>query len=436
MTLPRAPERGEAEAVDLDDLVAELDHHLAATDAFLARRRATETAGRQPVHTVYVPAYRASAGVVPEWGALARQVLEEHAPEPDTLLDLLDLDAMRPPVARGPRPTDLGAQVHARVLAKLDREPVEDLRVDFEDGYGTRPDDEEDAAAGEAAAALARARDDQVLGPACGVRVKSLEQTARPRALRTLDLVLGGLADRGGLPAGFVVTWPKVSDVAQVEAAAHVCEGMERRHGLPAGALRFEAQIETPPAVLGADGSATVARLVHVGDGRLTGLHFGTYDYGAALGVPPAWQGSDHPVADFAKSVLQVVTAGTGVRVADGSTNVLPVGERAEVHAAWRLHARLVRRALAGGLVQGWDMHPGHLVTRYAATYAFYREGLADAVARLSAYVDRRESGVLDEPATAVALAGFLLRGLDCGAVDEDETGPLDRATLATLAQR
>ena len=91
------------------------------------------------------------------------------------------------------------------------------------------------------------------------------------------------------------------------------------------------------------------------------------------------------------------------------------------MHAAWRLHAGLVRRALERGFYQGWDLHPAQLVTRYAATYAFFRAALPAAAARLAAYLDRTDGGVLDEPATAQALASVVLRGLDCGAVDEDE---------------
>src|SRR5690606_38351443 len=83
-----------------------------------------------------------------------------------------------------------------------------------------------------------------------------------------------------------------------------------------------------------------------------------------------------------------------------------------------RLHARLVRRSLERGFYRGWDLHPAQLPTRYAATYEFFRSGSAAAADRLSAYLRRRSGGVLDEPATARALAGFLLRGLDCGAVD------------------
>ena len=237
--------------------------------------------------------------------------------------------------------------------------------------------------------------------------------------MRSLDLVLGALG--GTLPPGFVVTLPKVTSVDQVEAMVLLCERLESAHGFPAGSLRFEVQVETPQAVLGADGTATVARVVHAADGRCTGLHYGTYDYSASLGVAAAHQAMDHPVADHAKAVMQVAAAQTGVRVSDGSTNVLPLGDREQVEAAWALHARLVRRSLERGLYQGWDLHPAQLPTRYLATFAFYRSGLTAAATRLRNYLDRRSGGVLDEPATAFALAGFLLRGLDCGALDAAE---------------
>jgi hypothetical protein len=179
--------------------------------------------------------------------------------------------------------------------------------------------------------------------------------------------------------------------------------------------------------------------MVHVAGPRLIGLHYGTYDYSAALGIAAGYQASDHPAADFAKQVMQVAVAGTGAHAVDGSTNVLPVGPREQVHAAWQLHGRLVRRALHRGFYQGWDLHPAQLVTRYVATYAFFRAALPAAAARLSAYLDRADAGVLDEPATARALATVVLRGLDCGAVDDAEVravGGPERGELARLAGR
>jgi hypothetical protein len=233
-----------------------------------------------------------------------------------------------------------------------------------------------------------------------------------------------------------VVTLPKVTDVEQVRAFLPVADALDDAHGVR---IDLELQIETPQAVLGPDGTATAARLVHAAGPRLIGLHYGTYDYSAALGIAAAHQAADHPAADFAKHVVQVAVAGTGVHAVDGSTNVLPIGPREQVHAAWRLHAGLVRRALERGFYQGWDLHPAQLVTRYTATYAFFRAALPAAAGRLAAYLDRGASGVLDEPATARALAAVVLRGLDCGAVDEAEVreaGGPRRADLDKLAGR
>jgi citrate lyase beta subunit len=250
-----------------------------------------------------------------------------------------------------------------------------------------------------------------------------------------VDLFLGALAGRRG-PATAVVTLPKVTDVDQVRAFLTVLEALEAAHGV---ALDLELQIETPQAVLGPDGTATLARMIHIAGPRLIGLHYGTYDYSAALGIAAAHQSADHPAADFAKQLMQVAVAGTGARAVDGSTNVLPVGSRDEVQAAWQLHAGLVRRALERGFYQGWDLHPAQLVTRYVATFAFYRGALPAAVERLAAYLDGSGAGVLDEPATARALATVLLRGLDCGAQEEEEVrrlGGPDRVALASLAGR
>jgi citrate lyase beta subunit len=221
-----------------------------------------------------------------------------------------------------------------------------------------------------------------------------------------------------------------------VRAFLPVLDALEAAHGV---AIDLELQVETPQAVLGADGAATLARMVHAAGPRLTGLHYGTYDYSAALGIAAAHQSSDHPAADFAKQLMQVAVAGTGARAVDGSTNVLPVGSREQVHDAWRLHAGLVRRALERGFYQGWDLHPAQLVTRYVATYAFFRAALPAATGRLAAYLDRTGAGILDEPATARALASVVVRGLDCGAVDVGEVaaaGGPDRTQLDTLVGR
>jgi citrate lyase beta subunit len=411
----------------LDDLAAELDQRLATADAELLDRFPGDRGVRQPVHTVYVPGDRFDARTVETWGESARTVLAQHGRSVMELAEALEL-----------RPS-LAVEVYDRVRAKLDREPIEDLRIDFEDGYGNRPDEQEDAAVIAAARALAVTVKAGTAAPYHGLRIKSFEAPTRRRGLRTLDLFVGELAGADAITDGFVITLPKVTSVDQVSAMVTALDAVEAAHGIPAGSLRFEIQIETPQSILGPDGTALVARMIHAGGRRVTGLHYGTYDYSASLGVAAAYQSMEHPVADHAKAVMQVAAAGTGVFVSDGSTNVLPVGNRDQVRSAWRLHVRLVRRSLQRGIYQGWDLHPAQLPSRFVATYAFYREGLVAASERLRAYVHGGDSGYLDEPATAAALAAFVLRGLECGAVDATEVDKLigvEVEGLARLARR
>ncbi len=405
----RSEQLNNARAAFDGDFYDALDRRLGPVDETLLRRYPGDDGTRQPVHTVYVPADRFHAELTRDWGAQALALLDEHLPDAAALADVIAI------------PGELAVQVHPRVRAKLEAEPIEDLRIDFEDGYGAHPDAEEDAAAVGAAEALAAAATGGVAPPYAGIRVKSLEAATRRRGVRTLDLFLSRLAAAGRLPAGLVITLPKVTDTAQVSAFADVCAAWERAGNQPEGRLRFEIQVETPQAILDADGAASVARMIHAAPGRVSALHYGTYDYSAACGVAAAQQSLEHPVADHAKAVMQVAAAGTGVRLSDGSTNVLPVGDRQDVHAAWALHARLVRRSMERAYYQGWDLHPGHLVSRYAAMFAFYRAGFPAAADRLRAYLGKAESGVLDEPATAQAMAALLVRGLHSGALDERE---------------
>ncbi|MEW1754659.1 DUF6986 family protein [Streptomyces angustmyceticus] len=412
----------ESVATSLADTVREgIGAALAQVDADLARRYPGDPGTRQPVHTVYVPGDVFTAGTLRSWGDQALAALDAHAPDAGALAAVLGI------------PDALAADVHDRVRAKLTREPVEDLRIDFEDGYGPRPDAEEDEAAARAAALVAAAYRDGTAAPYMGIRMKCMEAAVRDRGIRTLDIFLTGLMAAGGLPDGLVLTLPKVTYAEQVTAMVRLLEAFEKAHGLEAGRIGFEIQIETTQSILGADGRATVARMIEAAEGRATSLHYGTFDYSASCGVSAAHQSLDHPVADHAKAVMQVAAAGTGVRLSDGSTNVLPVGPTEQVHAAWRLHHGLVRRSLARAYYQGWDMHPAHLPTRYAAVYAFYREGLEQAAARLAAYVAKAGGDVMDEPATAKALSGYLLRGLDCGAVDTAEVARLTGLTRADL---
>ncbi|GHH49973.1 DUF6986 family protein [Streptomyces candidus] len=408
-------------ATSLTGAVSEgISASLAPVDAELARRYPGDPGTRQPVHTVYVPGNLYEAGTLRSWGEQALAMLDEHAPDAASFAAVLGLDA------------SLADAVYDRVRAKLEREPIEDLRIDFEDGYGGTPADE-DADVARTARLVAEAYANGTAAPYMGIRMKCFEAAVRDRGIRTLDVFLSELMAAGGLPEGLVLTLPKVTYPEQVTAMVRLVEAFEKAHALDAGRIGFEIQIETSQSILGADGTATVARMIDAAEDRATGLHYGTFDYSACVGVSAAYQASDHPAADHAKAVMQVAAAGTGVRVSDGSTNVLPVGSTEKVHDAWRLHFGLTRRALARAYYQGWDMHPGHLPTRYAAVFAFYREGFEQAAARLAAYANQLGGDIADEPATAKALAGYLLRGIDCGALDTAEVARLTGLTRADL---
>nr|WP_267307075.1 HpcH/HpaI aldolase/citrate lyase family protein [Mycobacterium barrassiae] len=372
-------------------LHARIDELLAGVEADLDARYPGGDVD-QPVHTVYVSAADATVTTPADWGTAATDLLDRQH---DLLVELGGDDAV-------------GA-----VRQRLVSAPIQDLRLDFEDGYGHRPDDTEDRDARRAGHTLAALGIDL-----CGIRIKGLTVTERKRAIRTLELVLDAA---GQVPSGFVFTVPKVRAAEQATAAVWLCEALEQAHGLPDRTLRFELQIESPQAIIGADGTATVAKALHRSDGRCLGLHYGTYDYSAACGIAPQQQSLDHPVADHAKAVMLAASAQTGVRVADGSTQVIPVGTDDQVRSALRRHHHLVTRALERGYYQGWDMHPGHLVTRWLATITFFQAALATAAPRLQAYLDRRGGVIVDEPATAEALATVVLRGLAVDAFTIDD---------------
>src|SRR2546422_8693416 len=385
-------------------------------NAVTAERFPGELAKRQPVHTVYGGAHLFKADAAQKLGRAALGALQEYAPDASSLADAIGID----------RP--LADRIYPRVVDKLTREPVEDFRIDFEDGFGNRPDEEEDRFARGAADEVAAGPAAGPLPPGIGIRIKPLSEELKRRSFRTFDLFLTRLLERtnGALPPNFVVTLPKITTPEQVTALAAACDAFEYWRDIAAGSLRFELMIETTQSVFAADGSVALPRLIAEGGGRIVAAHFGTYDYTAACSITAAHQHMRHPVCDFAKHVMQVALAGTGIWVSDGATNVMPIGSRAAVHRAWRLHADHVRHSLVTGFYQGWDLHPAQLPSRYATVFAFFLEGLDAASERLQNFVERAAQATLvgdlfDDAATGQGLLNYFLRGINCGAIDEAE---------------
>jgi citrate lyase beta subunit len=380
-------------------------------------RRFPGSAGeRQPVHTVYGGAHLFKSDTTRKLGEKAASVLGEHGVDPFTFARAINVEDSR------------AETVWQRVVEKLAREPVEDFRVDFEDGYGNRPDDEEDRRAEIVARELAKGMREGTLPPFIGIRIKPFTQELMRRGLRTMDIVLTTLVQETGgeLPANFVVTLPKIQLPEQVTLLADVFDAMEPRLGMPANTLRLEFMIETTQSILSERGESNLPMFLDAARGRAVAAHFGTYDYTASCNITAAEQRMDHPACDFARHMMQVAYSGTGLWLSDGATNILPIGDRETIHRAWKLHVDHVRHSLVHAYYQGWDLHPAQLPTRYAAVYDFFLSGLTAATERLRNFMEKAGQATLvgdvfDDAATGQGLLNYFLRGMNSGALTEEE---------------
>ncbi|MFY9328124.1 MAG: hypothetical protein WAO76_08925 [Georgfuchsia sp.] len=439
---------------ELSDANGDFNHHY-PSDSF----------ERQPVHTVYGGANLFNAGFAKKLGEVAQKTLDTYAPnygvfarvvglpgadslpansiELGTLTKAIEADLAQ--VRRSNPAAWLAYTVYDRVVQKLRAEPIEDNRIDFEDGYGNRTDEEEDGHAIAAADEIAKGMSEKSLSPFIGIRVKSFTEECKVRSIRTLDIFMTRLAGKAGgqLPDNFIITLPKVTTPTQVSTFARILENLESKLDLPAHALKMEIMIETTQSIINHKGENTVPLLVAAGRGRCRAAIFGTYDYTASCNITAAYQSHTHPACDFARHVLQVSLAGTGITICDGATTIMPIGphkagkesplsalqmdeNRVVVHHAWKLHFDNILHSLRHAYYQGWDLNPGQLPIRYAAVYAFFLGGLEDASARLNAFLNKAAQATLvgntfDDAATGQGLLNFFLRGMACGAITEQE---------------
>ena len=447
------------------DLTQEIMDRLGASNRAFDKVYPGDTGDRQAVHTVYGGAHIFKADTAGKMGAAALKQLDAYAPHftdfarilglpgweelprsPDDQATLeRELASGREPRKDGHEAGTLARTIYRRVVEKLQREPVEDFRIDFEDGYGNRPDEEEDGHAASAAVEVAQGMSSGSLPPFIGIRIKPLSEEMKARAVRTLDIFLSTLAEETGgrLPGNFVVTLPKVTTPEQVVALVGLFRVLEERTAFAEGALNLELMVETPQSILNSNGESALPLLNQAADGRCVAAHFGVYDYTASCEITAAYQSMTHPICDVARHLMKVAFAGTGIRLSDGATNIMPVAphrpaqgqpltkeqereNREAVHQAWKLGYDHIRHSLRNGFYQGWDLHPAQLPIRYAALYAFFLEGLESASLRLRTFIDQAAQATLvgnvfDDAATGQALLNYFLRGLSCGAVTEEE---------------
>src|SRR6266542_2849386 len=280
-----------------------------------AKRYSGDSPRRQPVHTVYGGAQVFQSDSASKLGALARRALETYAPEPRDLAQVLGL------------PDELAGRIFERVVSKLEREPVEDFRIDFEDGYGNRPDAEEDGHAESAAVAVVKGMEAGTLPPFIGIRIKPFNEELRARSFRTLDIFVSTVLEKsaGALPGNCVVTLPKITAPEQVAALADLFDLLEKQTGLASGSLKMEMMIETTQSIINSEGRINLPLLLQAARGRCVAAHFGTYDYTASCSITAAHQHMMHPACGFAKQMMAVSFAGTGIWLSDGATNIMPV---------------------------------------------------------------------------------------------------------------
>ncbi len=331
--------------------------------------------------------------------------------------------------------------IYQKVIAKLKREGVEDFRIDFEDGFGNRSDQEEDDTAVTAATQVAKGMEDRTLSPFIGIRIKPFTEELKERGLRTLDIFLTTLltATNGKLPDNFVVMLPKVTIEEQIIALVSFFEIIEAQFNLESGTLKMEMMVETTQAIIAENGVNPLRKFITTSQGRCTGMHFGTYDYTASNNITASYQEMDHDVCDFAHYMTKVALAHTGVWLSDGATNTMPIGphrgdltvaqeqeNKDVVHRAWLKGYGHIRHSLYKGLYQGWDLNPAQLPMRYTAVYAFFLESYDDAVLRLKTFVEKAAQATLigdtfDDAATGQGLLNYFLKALNSGAITIDE---------------
>ncbi|MBL7995408.1 phosphoenolpyruvate kinase [bacterium] len=423
-----------------------------------------DSLGHQPVHTFYGGAHLFKSDTISKLGKLALNVMHVNAanfaefakavglPGSKKLpVSKKQLEILRKKVEKEESLLEsknksawIANTVYNRVIKKLTREPIEDYRIDFEDGFGYRTDAEEDHEAMRTAQETASAMEQNLLPPFFGIRIKSFSEQSKRRAMRTLDIFLTIYLEKSGnrLPENFVVTLPKVVSPEQIKALVRLLIEFEQLHRLPDGSLKLEFMIESPQAIVGCKGESQLTDIVTAGEGRCVAAHFGPYDYTTGLNISSRFQTLDHPANDFARQAMQVALAGTGVRLSDGAVHLIPVGphravskalsirqvkeNREAVHGVWKNYFAQVQRSLMQGFYQSWDLHPGHLPVRYAAVYNFYLEGLEAASARMKSSIEKGNQASLsgqmfDDAASGQGLMNFFRRGIQCGALTEKE---------------
>lgn len=383
----------------------------------------------QPIHVVYGGAQLFKESTLQNLPLKAREYFAQYVADAQSLRQLLGESWSE----------EESQKIYATVNRKLTERAIEDFRIDFEDGYGVRDDSDEDADAVRCAHIVANyhnqlAAQDEAI--AVGFRVKPLGQGTYKRSLKTLFLILNSYAqsrqNRHDQRHQLMITLPKVESALQVALVQDILAAAEHEYGLPHGFFQMEALIENCEAFMSVlHGRSQLLEIVHAAKGRMAGLHFGVYDFNAALGIAPSCQDLHNDASSAAKFLMQLAVGNCeNVGLSDGVINVIPVRRDGQSDSdfvdACRFNYLKMKKSVEAGFYQSWDIHPSQVWLRMTAMTEFVLRSLPDTIDRLITFHRAAQRAVktgqvFDDRASVLGLVKFVKLAVASRIVKRDE---------------
>lgn len=435
------------EKIFTDSFINEIFEKLSASEPKKAKKQLPP----QPIHTFYGGAHLFRFNTAKKMGELALRGLTSYAKNGDELLRVFAADTGVLPASdtRSQHEKALFAKIHSRLVSKLQTEPVEDYRVDFEDGYGVRSNEEEDDEAVRVAKETAKALEENQLPELFGLRIKALNKTYLKRSLRTLEIYISSLLENsnGRMPRYFIVTAPKIESPVEAKILNRALTEIEQKFNLPANSVYADLMIESPSAVI-SGGKLNIGNIIDAAGERCLAINIGIYDFTSMLGVAAQSQEYKHPFAGLLRLLLKMEIVQKRIYLSDGATHILPVeiygkekdsahpndalrsANRDAIHKAWRLAYNNNLHSLYYGIYQGWDLHPYQLIPRYVALYKYFLNDLSNSIERMKNFLgsDTNQSltsHFFDDAASALGLYNYFVKAASCGAITDDDIKPL-----------
>lgn len=393
-----------------------------------------------PVHTVYGGAQLFHRNTLKKIGEKGIALIKNYFSEPPYCTVLSGESDV-------PLNSEIRQQVIDQTINKLTVNPVEDYRIDFEDGYGLRDSAKEDEDAERCAIELSELfqKSDNSSAFQTGIRIKSFSLPTLQRSIRTFDIFLSTFfqnCDIQNVPF-LSVCLPKVTDLKEVELLLSLLTDYAKSHNLNTGFLRAEIMLETPEFYLKSNGFAALREMVDSFSGSFNALHLGLYDFTSSLGVQSADQKYNHPYLDFLRFQTIMQFSKSTIRLVDGATMEMPVekykkSEFAELSEeecnankimiinAANAHTENIYHSMKMGFDSSWDLHPGQVAIRYLTLFTNYKKSFSAMRERFINFVENAAratvlNGQFDDAATGQGMLNYFIKGYRLGALSADD---------------